>query len=135
MPHTNLASPSYNLSRCLRTKGCKNDVQSCCQLHIFAHLPVVSWLHLRIVAALVLQSKGHKACDCPAGFNSVLQLNFKVSFNPKDIKLVSVLQVDEGMKMVTEEQCDCIISFGGGSPHDAAKGIAVLATNGGGPPF
>ncbi|DBB12146.1 hypothetical protein WJX82_003839 [Trebouxia sp. C0006] len=43
----------------------------------------------------------------------------------------TIEQVDEGMKMVTEEQCDCIISFGGGSPHDAAKGIAVLATNGG----
>ncbi len=42
-----------------------------------------------------------------------------------------VLQVNEGMKIVTEEQCDCVISFGGGSPHDAAKGIAVLATNGG----
>lgn len=42
-----------------------------------------------------------------------------------------LLQVDEGMKIVTEEKCDCIISFGGGSPHDAAKGIAVLATNGG----
>lgn len=47
---------------------------------------------------------------------------------------MNVLQVNEGMKMVTEEQCDCIISFGGGSPHDAAKGIAVLATNGGGAP-
>lgn len=40
-------------------------------------------------------------------------------------------QVDEGMAMVDSENCDCIISFGGGSPHDAAKGIAVLATNGG----
>ena len=42
-----------------------------------------------------------------------------------------VSQVDEGMKMVKSEGCDCIISFGGGSPHDAAKGIAVIATNGG----
>ncbi len=41
------------------------------------------------------------------------------------------MQVDEGTKIVKEEKCDCIISFGGGSPHDAAKGIAVLATNGG----
>ncbi len=59
---------------------------------------------------------------------------FRVCFDQKDIKLVNVLQVNEGMKMVTEEHCDCIISFGGGSPHDAAKGIAVLATNGGGAP-
>lgn len=27
--------------------------------------------------------------------------------------------------------CDCVISLGGGSPHDCAKGIALVATNGG----
>ena len=41
------------------------------------------------------------------------------------------LQVDEGMAMVQSEKCDCIISFGRGSPHNAAKGVAVLTTNGG----
>ena len=33
--------------------------------------------------------------------------------------------------MLQAEGCDVVISFGGGSPHDAAKGIATLATNGG----
>lgn len=43
----------------------------------------------------------------------------------------TIEQVNEGTQIVKDEKCDCIISFGGGSPHDAAKGIAVLATNGG----
>lgn len=33
--------------------------------------------------------------------------------------------------MVQENECDFIISFGGGSPHDCAKAIGVVATNGG----
>ncbi|KAL3690147.1 hypothetical protein R1sor_016456 [Riccia sorocarpa] len=40
-------------------------------------------------------------------------------------------QVDQGVAMLKEENCDFIISFGGGSPHDCAKAIGVLATNGG----
>jgi alcohol dehydrogenase len=40
-------------------------------------------------------------------------------------------QVDEGLAVYQAQGCDCIISFGGGSPHDAAKGIGILATNGG----
>lgn len=28
-------------------------------------------------------------------------------------------------------RCDCVISLGGGSPHDCAKGIALVAANGG----
>ena len=43
----------------------------------------------------------------------------------------TVQNVEEGLKLLKESQCDFVISFGGGSPHDCAKGIALLATNGG----
>ena len=39
--------------------------------------------------------------------------------------------VDNGLAMLKENNCDFIISFGGGSPHDCAKGVAILATHGG----
>lgn len=40
-------------------------------------------------------------------------------------------QVVAGTAMLQKEACDFIISFGGGSPHDAAKAIGILATHGG----
>ncbi len=43
----------------------------------------------------------------------------------------TVTNVDEGLALLKEEECDFVISFGGGSPHDCGKGIALLATNGG----
>ena len=43
----------------------------------------------------------------------------------------TVDQVREGVKIATAEACDFIISFGGGSPHDCAKGIGLVMTNGG----
>ncbi len=43
----------------------------------------------------------------------------------------TVQHVEEGVAMYRAEGCDFIISFGGGSPHDAAKGIGILVTNGG----
>lgn len=39
--------------------------------------------------------------------------------------------VAEGLEILKRHQCDCVISIGGGSPHDCAKGIALVATNGG----
>jgi alcohol dehydrogenase len=43
----------------------------------------------------------------------------------------TTLNVKQGLALLQEHQCDCVISLGGGSPHDCAKGIALLATNGG----
>lgn len=39
--------------------------------------------------------------------------------------------VAAGLKLLQEHQCDSVISLGGGSPHDCAKGIALVAANGG----
>lgn len=39
--------------------------------------------------------------------------------------------VETGLKLLRENQCDFVISLGGGSPHDCAKGIALVAANGG----
>lgn len=39
--------------------------------------------------------------------------------------------VNDGLNLLHKEECDFVISLGGGSPHDCAKGIALLATNSG----
>ncbi|WP_028453389.1 L-threonine dehydrogenase [Chitinilyticum aquatile] len=39
--------------------------------------------------------------------------------------------VAEGLKLLNDNGCDFVISLGGGSPHDCAKGIALVAVNGG----
>lgn len=44
----------------------------------------------------------------------------------------TVKNVEDGLKVLQENNCDYAISFGGGSPHDCAKAICLVATNGGG---
>ncbi|EET9802032.1 TPA: L-threonine dehydrogenase, partial [Escherichia coli] len=39
--------------------------------------------------------------------------------------------VSEGLRILSDNHCDSVISLGGGSPHDCAKGIALVAANGG----
>ncbi|MDB2386117.1 L-threonine dehydrogenase [Shewanella sp.] len=39
--------------------------------------------------------------------------------------------VASGLALLESNHCDFVISLGGGSPHDCAKGIALVATNGG----
>lgn len=43
----------------------------------------------------------------------------------------TVGNVEAGLELLRSNGCDFVISFGGGSPHDCAKGIALVATNGG----
>jgi alcohol dehydrogenase len=39
--------------------------------------------------------------------------------------------VEAGLALLRAKGCDCVVSLGGGSPHDCAKGIALCAANGG----
>ena len=43
----------------------------------------------------------------------------------------SIANVEAGLEILKQHQCDFVVSLGGGSPHDCAKGIALCATNGG----
>lgn len=43
----------------------------------------------------------------------------------------TVTNVMDGVDILKANDCDFVISYGGGSPHDCAKGIALVATNGG----
>ncbi len=43
----------------------------------------------------------------------------------------TVSNVEAGVEVLKQHDCDFIVSLGGGSPHDCAKGIALVATNGG----
>ncbi|MBW8354627.1 MAG: L-threonine dehydrogenase [Pseudomonas sp.] len=43
----------------------------------------------------------------------------------------SIANVEQGLAQLQQSQCDFVVSLGGGSPHDCAKGIALCATNGG----
>ena len=43
----------------------------------------------------------------------------------------NVENVEKGLALLQESACDFVVSLGGGSPHDCAKGIALCATNGG----
>ena len=49
----------------------------------------------------------------------------KVNANPRDY------QIKEGAQQYDEAHCDVVMAIGGGSPMDAAKGIAMVASNGG----
>ncbi|MBU2601136.1 MAG: iron-containing alcohol dehydrogenase [Actinobacteria bacterium] len=48
-----------------------------------------------------------------------------VSENPKDV------EVHHGAELFLSEECDALLAVGGGSPIDAAKSVAIIATNGG----
>ena len=49
----------------------------------------------------------------------------EISANPRDH------QVEDGALLYQESNCDVVMAIGGGSPMDGAKGVAMVASNGG----
>ncbi|PQQ22981.1 L-threonine dehydrogenase [Photorhabdus hindustanensis] len=43
----------------------------------------------------------------------------------------TTVNVEEGLDILRQHNSDCVISLGGGSPHDCAKAIVLVAANGG----
>ena len=48
-----------------------------------------------------------------------------ISSNPRD------WEIEEGARLYEKHGCDVVFALGGGSPMDAAKGIALITSNGG----
>ena len=66
------------------------------------------------------------------GITDNLQLNgIEFVVYPGSQANPTVTNVMDGVKILKDNECDFVISYGGGSPHDCAKGIALVATNGG----
>lgn len=66
-----------------------------------------------------------KVADALTGDGISYVLFDGISPNPKDF------EVKAGAALYKAERCDGIVAVGGGSPMDCAKGIGVVATNGG----
>jgi alcohol dehydrogenase len=61
----------------------------------------------------------------------LMQLGIEYAVYDRVTPNPTVAEVQEGAEFLKSEDCDFIISFGGGSPHDCAKGIGIVANNGG----
>ncbi|PLT32741.1 iron-containing alcohol dehydrogenase [Bacillus sp. V5-8f] len=80
-----------------------------------------------IVSDRVMEKIGHvKSCQQLLNQNNIPYIEFlDVNSEPTDV------HVAEALELCLREQCEVIVAIGGGSCIDAAKAVAVLATNGG----
>ena len=80
-----------------------------------------------LISDRIIEKIGHvKTCqDILAELGVTYATYLDVNTEPTDA------HVEEALQLCLEEQCDVIFAIGGGSCIDAAKAVAVLATNGG----
>ncbi|MDO5290655.1 MAG: iron-containing alcohol dehydrogenase [Pseudomonadota bacterium] len=76
-------------------------------------------------APLVKLGFAKRLADLLAAQNIASAVFDQVKPNP------TVSNVNAGLQALQALGADCVVSLGGGSPHDCAKGIALLASNGG----
>ncbi|QLL35111.1 hypothetical protein HG536_0H04870 [Torulaspora globosa] len=63
--------------------------------------------------------------------NLLKNAGLQVSVYDKTQPNPNVQNVEDGLKILKENNAEAVVSLGGGSAHDNAKAIALLATNGG----
>ena len=61
----------------------------------------------------------------------IREAGVEVAIFPKAEPNPTDKNVEEGLEAYTAENCDSIVTLGGGSSHDAGKGIGIVAANGG----
>jgi alcohol dehydrogenase len=61
----------------------------------------------------------------------IREAGVEVSIFPKAEPNPTDKNIEEGLEAYNAENCDSIVTLGGGSAHDAGKGIALVAANGG----
>ncbi|GLC88222.1 iron-containing alcohol dehydrogenase [Lysinibacillus piscis] len=63
--------------------------------------------------------------------NIITAVGIDVAIFPKAEPNPTDQNIEDGIAIYHAENCDSIVSIGGGSAHDAAKGIGLIASNGG----
>lgn len=82
--------------------------------------------------ALIVTDAGLVAAGLVDQVTSSLQkTGIQYSVFPEVHPNPTTANVEAGLALLKAGSCDLVISLGGGSPHDCAKGIALVATNGG----
>ena len=99
--------------------GCLNDAMQAIRGYGFRHALIVTDAGLARAGVAAKVAALLQAQDIEATIFSGAQPN------------PTVANVEAGLALLRDKGCDCVISLGGGSPHDCAKGIALVATNGG----
>ena len=99
--------------------GCLGDAATAIRSHGFEKALVVTDLPLVRLGVV------RKVCDLLAAQGVQSVVFHGVQPNP------TTQNVRDGLRLLQDNACDFVISLGGGSPHDCAKGIALVAANGG----
>ena len=87
---------------------------------------------LEVKKTLIVTDEGlHKLGLSEQIANIIKAAGIEVAIFPKVEPNPTDKNVEDGIAVYHAENCDSIVSLGGGSAHDAAKGIGIIASNGG----
>ncbi|MER1984911.1 MAG: iron-containing alcohol dehydrogenase [Solibacillus sp.] len=87
---------------------------------------------LNVKKALIVTDEGLHKLGLSENIASIIkEAGVDVAIFPKAEPNPTDKNIEDGIAAYNAENCDAIVSLGGGSAHDAAKGIGLIASNGG----